>query len=187
MRQIDATLILKGPDIPGEQEVNIMLSDRIMNLINYQINKELESAYLYLDFANYFNENGLKGFEHWYKVQAFEEIEHAEKFIEYMHDEGSSVKLKEIAKPECACESIEDVLSKGLQHEMYVTKLIKDLYDEAENQYDTRTVRFLDWFINEQAEEEKNAKELIENYENFASDCKAGLYMLDKQLGERSD
>ena len=162
-----------------------MLSERIMNLMNYQINQELVSAYLYLDFANYFNENGLKGFEHWYKVQAFEEIEHAEKFIEYMHDEGCAVRLSEIDKVEWSADGIEDVLARGLQHEMYVTKLIKDLYDEAENQYDTRTMRFLDWFINEQAEEETNAKDLIQNYENFGNGCSAGLYLLDHDLGKR--
>lgn len=164
-----------------------MLSERIEELINYQINQELASAYLYLDFANYFSENGLRGFEHWYKVQAFEEIEHAEKFIEYMHDEGCAVKLSEIAKIEWSADGIEDVLARGLQHEMYVTKLIHDLYSEAENQYDTRTMRFLDWFINEQAEEEKNARELIDDYENFASDCKAGLYQMDKELGKREE
>ena len=164
-----------------------MLSERIMNLINYQINQELVSAYLYLDFANYFNENGLKGFEHWYKVQAQEEIEHAERFINYMHDEGCAVKLTEIDKKEWVAEGIEDVLSNGLQHEMYVTKLIHDLYDEAENQYDTRTMRFLDWFITEQAEEERNAKDLIENYENFANGCSAGLYMMDHDLGKREE
>lgn len=162
-----------------------MLSDRIINLMNYQINKELESAYLYLDFANYFNEKGLTGFEHWYKAQAEEEIEHAEKFMDYLHDEGHAVKLKEIAKLEWTADGIEDVLERGLEHEIYVTKLIHELNTEAENQYDVRSMRFLDWFIDEQAEEEKNARELIDRYENFAKGCSAGLYMMDRDLGKR--
>ena len=164
-----------------------MLSERITNLINYQINQELVSAYLYLDFANYFSERGLKGFEHWYKVQAREEIEHAEKFIDYMHDEDSTVKLNGIDKLEWNADGIEGVLDIGLQHEMYVTKLIHELHTEAENQYDTRTMRFLDWFITEQAEEERNARDLIDQYENFANGCSAGLYMMDRDLGKRED
>ena len=164
-----------------------MLNDKIIDLITRQINKELESAYLYLDFANYFNETKLKGFEHWYRVQAQEEIEHAAKFIDYLHDEECDVKLAPVNKLECNCDNIEDYLNRGLQHEMYVTKLIKDLYSEAENQFDTRTMRFLDWFINEQAEEERNAHDLIDKYEMFGLDCKAGLYQLDKELGERDE
>ena len=163
-----------------------MLSDRIINLINYQINKELESAYIYLDFANWFNEKGLKGFAHWYKVQANEEIEHAEKFMDYMHDEGHAVKLLPIDKMADSLNLVEDFLSAGLQHEMFITKLIHELYTEAENQYDVRTMRFLDWFINEQAEEETNARDLIDKYELFAKDCKAGLYQMDGELQGRT-
>ena len=162
-----------------------MLNERMVNLMNHQINKELESAYLYLDFANYFNAKGLTGFGHWYKVQAQEEIEHAEKFIDYLHDENARVRLLTIDKIECKCSSDLDVLEHGLKHEEYVTKLIHELYAEAEKLYDYRSMRFLDWFINEQAEEEKSAHELIDRYELFARDCDAGLYQLDKELGGR--
>lgn len=162
-----------------------MLREKIIGLINYQIGKELESAYLYLDFANWFSEHNLKGFEHWYKVQAREEIEHAEKFIDYLHDEDCVVELGDLEKIKCSCSSIVDILSHGLEHEKYVTKLINELYTEAENQYDIRTQRFLDWFINEQAEEEKNARDLIDDYETFANGCNAGLYQMDRDLSKR--
>ena len=170
---------------PEGQEVSTMLNERLVNLINFQINKELESAYLYLDFANYFSEKGLEGFEHWYRVQAQEEIEHAEKFMDFLHDENNKVKLMTIDKVECLCTNDLEVLESGLKHEMYITKLINDLYGEAEKMYDYRTLRFLDWFVNEQAEEEKNANDLITRYKLFAKDCNAGLYQLDKELGER--
>ena len=162
-----------------------MLSERMENLINFQINKELESAYIYLDYANFFSEKGLKGFEHWYRVQAREEIEHADKFIGYMHDEGSTVHLMSIEKQDCSCQDVLEVLKGGLKHEMYITKLINDLYGEAETQVDRRTQNFLEWFIEEQAEEEKNATDLIDKYEMFARDCAAGLYQLDNELGSR--
>lgn len=162
-----------------------MLNERIINLINIQINKELESAYLYLDFANLFEEKGLHGFAHWYRVQAQEEIDHATKFIDYLHDENAKVHLLTIDKIECKCFDDLEVLEEGLKHEEFVTKLIHELYAEAEKLYDYRTLRFLDWYVNEQAEEEKNAHELIGRYQLFAKDCDAGLYQLDKELGER--
>lgn len=162
-----------------------MLNDKIINLINFQINAELESAYLYLDCANYFNERGLSGFEHWYKVQAREEIEHAEKFIDYLHDENEKVKLMPISEPKYVFDSDQMVLDVGLNHEIYVTGLINDLYYESKMLDDNRTMRFLDWFITEQAEEEKNANDLKTQYEMFAKDCGAGLYQMDRELGRR--
>lgn len=164
-----------------------MLNEKLVDLINHQINKELESAYLYLDFANYFDEKGLTGFAHWYKVQAKEEVEHAEKFIDYLHDENEKVRLMAIDAIECNCSSDFDVLENGLKHEIYVTRLINELYAEAEKLCDYRTLRFLDWFINEQAEEEKNAHELIDRYELFVKDCASGLYQVDKELGKREE
>lgn len=162
-----------------------MLNAKIINMMNFQINKELASAYLYLDFANYFEEKGLGGFGHWYRVQAQEEIEHAEKFMDYLHGENEAVRLITIDKIDHDCSNDQEVLEYGLKHEMYVTKLINEIYSEAEKLYDYRTLRFLDWFINEQTEEERNANELIDKYELYAIQCGSGLYQLDKELGER--
>lgn len=162
-----------------------MLNKKMIKLMNEQINKELESAYLYLDFVNYFTEKELNGFAHWYKVQAQEEIEHAEKFMDYLHDENEKVVLTPIDKVKCNCKDDLTVLHAGLEHEIYITRLIHELYAEAEKHKDYRSLKFLDWFVNEQAEEEKNANELINRYEMFAEGSKEGLYQLDHELGER--
>ncbi len=164
-----------------------MINTKLVKLLNHQINKELESAYLYLDFANYFSEKGLTGFEHWYRVQAKEEIEHAEKFVDYLHDENEKVVLTTLEKVECSMGSDREVLEQGLKHEEYVTELINKIYCEAEKLKDYRMMKFLDWFITEQAEEEKNATELITKYDMVIGDGGMGLYQLDKDLGTRKE
>lgn len=163
------------------------MEEKIVKMIEDQINRELESAYLYLDFSNIFCEKGLNGFSHWYRIQAREEIEHAERFIAYLHDSDETVALSSIDKLECETCSEPELLNKGLKHEEYITSSINAIYELAGEVNDIRTLRFLDWFINEQAEEEKNARDLIDRYRLFASDCPCGLYQLDSELGERAE
>ena len=166
-----------------------MINKKICELINEQINKELESAYLYLGFANYFTEKNLDGFAHWYQVQANEEIEHAKKFIDYLHVNGYIVKLEKIDVVDDDFDDDVEVLSKGLQHEKFITATIENIYKEAISLNDLRTQVFLNWFIDEQAEEEENAQYLLDSYSRFVCDCECGctcgLYELDKELGER--
>lgn len=168
-----------------------MLNEKIVELMNKQINKELESAYLYLAFSNYFAEKGLLGFAHWYNVQAREEVEHAEKFIDYMHDEGESVELYSIELVDANMEDDLEVLKEGLNHERYVTGLINWIYKEASDLEDFRTMEFLNWFIKEQQEEEINAMNLLVDYQNKAmcddccKHCGAGLSMMDRDLAKR--
>lgn len=162
-----------------------MLSNDITILMNNQITKELESALLYLDFANYFDEKAMKGFGHWYNVQANEEVDHAKKFIDYLHDNGEAVRLRNIEFEKTDFEDDMEVLKRGLQHEEYVTMLIHSIYEQALNDNDYRSMEFLQWFIKEQAEEEKNAQELIDEYGGFCSECGCGVYMMNKQLAER--
>ena len=168
-----------------------MINKKVCELINSQINKELESAYLYLGFANYFTEKNLDGFAHWYKVQANEEVDHAKRFINYLHQNGCMVKLCKIDVVDDDFDDNLEVLSKGLQHEMYITSLINNIYKEAVEERDVRTQNFLDWFIDEQAEEEENAQKLLDNYNMFVCECKngcvCGLYEMDKTLGERKN
>ena len=168
-----------------------MLNKKICELINSQINKELESAYLYLGFSNYFKERNLDGFAHWYEVQAQEEIDHAMKFVGYLHSNDCQVKLEAIRVVDDEFNEDMEVLSKGLQHEKYVTALIENIYKEAIDEKDLRTQIFLDWFIIEQAEEEENAQKLIDDYNIFVYDCdcgcSCGLYEMDKDLSERKD
>ncbi len=161
-----------------------MMNPKVRDLLNQQINKELYSAYLYLDFSNYFEERGLDGFANWYFIQAQEERDHAMLFYRYLLNNDEKVTLEAIAKPDKELTSDLDVLKAGLEHELYVTSLINDIYAEAYANKDFRTMQFLDWFVKEQGEEETNANDLITKYELFASDAK-GLYMLNSELKAR--
>ena len=161
-----------------------MLNKKVKDLINQQINKEFYSAYLYLDFSNYFEARGLDGFANWYKIQAQEERDHAMLFYQYLHNNNESVTLDAIAKPDVVLDSDMTVLKAGLKHELYVTSLINDIYAAAYEVKDFRTMQFLDWFVKEQGEEETNANDLISKMELFGSDPKS-LYMLNGELATR--
>ena len=161
-----------------------MMNERVHELLNDQINKELYSAYLYLDFSNYFNDRGLDGFANWYMIQAQEERDHAMLFYQFLQNESKKVTLKAIDKPDKELASDMDVLKAGLEHEKYVTSLIHDIYSEAYEAEDFRTMQFLDWFVKEQGEEETNANDLITKMELFGSDPKS-LYMLNQELAAR--
>ena len=161
-----------------------MLNAKVAELINTQINKELYSAYLYLDFSNFFYEEGLDGFGNWYKIQAQEERDHAMLFLEYLQNNGHKPTLEAIDRPDKELKTPEDPLNFGLEHEQYVTSLINNIYSAAYEVKDFRTMQFLDWFVKEQGEEEKNAEDMIKKYQLFGTDAKA-LYMLDQELAAR--
>ena len=129
------------------------MDKKVYELLNDQINKELYSAYLYMDFANYYEEEGLAGFANWYMIQAQEERDHAP-------------------------------LEAGLEHEKYVTSLINDIYSAAFAVNDYRTMKFLDWFIEEQGEEEDTAETMLTRMKLFGNDAKA-LYDLDQECAAR--
>ena len=161
-----------------------MLKEKISNLLNEQINKELYSAYLYLDMSNYYIENGLDGFGNWFNVQAQEEMSHANLFMQYLQNNGEKITLGQINAPDVAFTDFNVPLVESLKHEQFVTASINNIYDEASQVKDYRTMQFLDWFIKEQGEEEKNADELITKYKVFGFDSK-GLYMLNSELAAR--
>lgn len=161
-----------------------MLDKKVVELLNQQVTKEFYSAYLYLDFSNFYYDQGLDGFGNWYKIQAQEERDHAMLFIQYLQNNGEKVTLEAIDKPGVDLESAKNVLAEGLKHEQYVTSLIHNIYDAAYTVKDFRTMQFLDWFVKEQGEEEKNAEDLIKKFELFGDDPKS-LYMLDNELGAR--
>ena len=160
------------------------MDQKVANLINEQINKEFYSAYLYLDFANYYASVGLDGFENWYKVQAQEERDHAMLFYQYLQNNGEKVTFEAIGKPDRVLTDNMAPLKAGLEHEQYVTSLINDIYAAAFEARDFRTMQLLDWFVKEQGEEEKNASDMITKMELFGTDAK-GLYMLNSELGAR--
>ena len=161
-----------------------MLSKKVVELLNDQVNKEFYSAYLYLDMSNYYKNEGLDGFANWYKIQAQEERDHAVLFIEYLQQNGEAVVLEAIGKPDKEFSKFTDPLEAGAEHERFVTGLIHNIYAAAYDEKDFRTMQFLDWFVKEQAEEEENADDLIRKFELFGGDSK-GLYMLDSELAAR--
>lgn len=161
-----------------------MLNQEVAKLLNEQITKELFSAYLYMDMANYYSDQSLNGFENWFFVQMQEERDHALLFRQYLLNNGEVVKLAAIDAPDKVYEGFRDPLVLALEHEQFVTASINNIYEAAYNVKDFRTMQFLDWFIKEQGEEEKNADDNIKKYDLFAGDPK-GLYMLDNELKAR--
>lgn len=160
------------------------MDKKVAELLNDQINKELYSAYLYLDMANFYSDKGLDGFANWYEVQAKEEQDHAMLIYQYLHNNGEKVTLEAIAKPDKTYSTLVDPLTAGLAHEQYVTSLINNIYGEAQKVNDFRTTQFLDWFIKEQGEEEKNSSDQITKMKLFGDDARS-LYMLNEELKGR--
>lgn len=161
-----------------------MLNQEIIKLINQQINKEFFSAYFYLSIANYYIDENLNGFGNWFNIQAQEEKDHALLFMKYLQNNNGQVVLTSIESNQEKFTSFDMPLIKTLKHEQSVTKSIENIYAIAFENKDFRTVQFLDWFIKEQGEEEKNADDLLKKYELFGKDGK-GLYLLDTELASR--
>lgn len=161
-----------------------MLHLDIAKLLNEQIVKEFYSAYLYLDMANFYSDEGLKGFENWFLIQAQEERDHALLMRTYLLNNDEKVKLLPIDAPQESYGGFGAPLNRTLEHERSVTASIYRIYAAAQEQKDFRTMQFLDWFVQEQGEEEKNASDLIKKYALFGSEAK-GLYQLDQELAAR--
>jgi ferritin len=161
-----------------------MISKVMQDAINEQINKELFSSYLYLSMAAYFGNQNLPGFAKWMRVQTDEEREHAMKFFEYLVDRGGSPELKAISAPAKEWASTAVCFDEVLKHEQFVTKSINDLYELALKEKDYPTQVLLQWYINEQVEEEKNATEIIGTLKLIEA-RETAVLMLDKTLGKR--
>ena len=160
------------------------MNNKIAELLNDQINKEFYSAYLYLDMANYYDELDLDGYANYYMIQAQEERDHALLFMKYMQINGLKVTLKAIDKPDKVFNSVLDPLEIAAEHERYVTALINNIYHEAQLDKDYRAMKFLDWFVDEQMEEEDSADKMISRYKLFGNDPR-GLYLLDQEYAQR--
>lgn len=152
----------------------------ISEMLNKQINEELISSYVYLNFAASLDHMGLSGYANWYKVQAKEEIDHARKLYDYLNDLGEKVTLYDIPILEIPGD-LKGILRMGLSHEKHITKLIHLIYKACLENNDFATAEFLNWFIKEQVEEEKNATDLLNQFESF----KDSLFLLDKEAGKR--
>ena len=160
------------------------MNDKIAKLLNEQINKEFFSAYLYLDISNFYDDMDLDGYKNYYMIQAQEERDHALLFMQYMQANGLKVTLDAIGKPDKKFETVLDPLVVAAEHERYVTALINNIYHEAHEAKDYRTMKFLDWFVDEQMEEEDNADTMVSRYKLFGQDPR-GLYLLDQEYAAR--
>ncbi len=160
------------------------MNKKVAKLLNEQVNKEFFSAYLYLGISKFFTEQNLPGFASWYKAQAEEEQEHAMKIYNYLLDQDQDVTLAQISAVKIACKTPLEAAKEADKHEHYITEEIVKIMHEAVADQDYRTQLFLNWFISEQEEEERNSKDMIIKIEMLGNDGK-NLYLLDKELSSR--
>ena len=161
-----------------------MLSERMLNALNRQVNAELYSSYLYLSMAAYFESINLKGFANWMRVQAQEELTHAMRFFDYINERGGVVKLAAIEQPPTEWKSPLDVFEATYKHEVKVTGMINSLVNLAMKEKDHATYNMLQWFVAEQVEEEASADEIRQQLKLIGKDGR-GILMLDRELGQR--
>ena len=162
-----------------------MLSKRMVEALNEQINAEMWSAYLYLSMSLNAAAKGHKGVANWFAIQFKEEQDHAQILINYTLSRGGEVKLAPIAEVETSWKNPLAMFKDTLEHEKKVTALITKLYEIAVEEKDYPTQNRLKWFIDEQVEEEENAQEIIDSLDKVGDDG-LGLYMVDRELGSRT-
>lgn len=162
------------------------MDKKLINAFNTQIKNELYSSYLYLSMAAYSEAKNLSGFAVWLKAQAKEEVEHAMKIFDYLNDRGERVVLEAISQPPNDFVSTQDIFKRTLDHEKKVTNMISKLADLANKVNDKAASVFLQWFINEQVEEEKNATAILQTIKDIGSNSVA-MIMLDRELAKRGE
>ncbi|PIQ08074.1 MAG: ferritin [Ignavibacteriales bacterium CG18_big_fil_WC_8_21_14_2_50_31_20] len=161
-----------------------MISKKMEQALNQQLNRELFSSYLYLSMATYFESKNLIGMSKWMRLQAEEEHIHSMKLLDFIQKIGGRVILEQIDKPQIDWDSPLKVFQETLEHEEFITKHINELTDLAIEERDHSTRTFLQWYVDEQVEEEAVANEIVQKF-NLIGDSKSGLYMLDQELGAR--
>ncbi len=161
-----------------------MIGKKMQDALNEQVNAEFYSAYLYLSMAAYFESTNLPGFATWMRVQTQEELTHTMKIYDYVNERGGRVALKSIAEPPSEWESPLAAFEAAYQHEQKVTGLINGLVNLAIEEKDHAANMFLQWFVNEQVEEENSAETVVQKLKLIA-DAPGGMYMLDNEMGQR--
>lgn len=161
-----------------------MISDKMTEALNRQINAELYSAYLYLSMSSAAAASDYNGAANWFMVQAQEEVSHAQKIYNYVFSRDKRVVLEAIEKPPAEFDSLKHMLEETLAHEQKVTAMIADLADLAQDERDHATYGFLQWFIDEQVEEEESVRDILAEVK-IAGDQGPGIFMVDKNLGQR--
>jgi len=160
------------------------MNDRVQKAFNDQINEELFSSYVYLSMAAHFEEQNLEGFANWMRHQAQEEVAHAMRLFDHIHRRGGRVALKAIGEPPAEFKSPLDAFEKALAHEQHITGCINDLYGIALEEKDYPAQMELQWFIDEQVEEEENTGRVVDQLK-LVGDNQSALLMLDRELGQR--
>lgn len=161
-----------------------MLTKKVEESLNEQLNRELYSAYLYMSMSSYCTNRGLKGFANWFMVQYHEEMFHAMKFYEYINLRGGRALLKAISQPPSSFESPLEMFGKTLEHEQFITKSINELMELAIAEKDHATQITLQWYVTEQVEEENNDNEIISQLKIIKDDPQ-GIMLLDRELTAR--
>jgi ferritin len=161
-----------------------MISKKMLDLINAQINEEMYSAYLYMAMSAECSNRGLNGTATWLMVQYHEEMFHAMKFYNYLLDQGGKVSLAALKTPPITFKTVKEMFSQVLKHENHITTCINSLIDLAIKEKDHASHAFLQWYVNEQVEEEKNASEIL-NQLGYIKEDAAGMILFDKDLGAR--
>ena len=162
------------------------LNKELEILLNKQINMELAASYQYQAMAAYFDERALEGFSKWMSEQSKEEVEHSNKFYNYVLKRNGKIEFFALDKPKMDFTSVKEVFEVALAHEQKVTASIENIYKVARNLGDFGVENFLDFFIEEQEEEEETVKKIIDKITLLNVDNKnVELYLLDKEMGER--
>ena len=161
-----------------------MISEKIQQAFNDQINAETHSAYLYWSMVAYFESINLTGFASWMRCQAQEEMVHATKFFDFINERGGRVRLTAIEAPATEWDSPLAAFEAAYTHEQYITGRINDLVKLAREENDHAAEIFLQWFVTEQVEEEASADEVVQQLKLMAG-APGGLFMLDRELGPR--
>lgn len=162
-----------------------MLDPKINDAINEQVGEEFYSAYLYLSMAAYYESIDLAGFAHWMYAQYQEELEHGNKLYDYINDRDGRVKLKQIDAPQSEWDSPLAAFEAALAHEQHITQKINQLTSLAIEKSDHATQVYLQWFINEQVEEEKTARDIINDIKRIQN-SPDGIFMMDRELAKRA-
>ncbi|MFZ2498149.1 ferritin [Methanosarcina sp.] len=161
-----------------------MLNEKMEEALNEQINREMYSSYLYLSMAAYSSTIGMPGFAHWFRVQVEEENIHAMKLFDYINNQGGRVRLKEIKEPPMEFGTPMKMFQQTLKHEQFITRSINELIDLASAEKDETTASFLQWYVEEQVEEEENDNEIIDKLKSFEEN-KSTLAEIDAELAKR--
>lgn len=162
----------------------MIIKDKINDVMNKQINRELFSSYLYLSMAAFFESHNLSGFAKWMRMQAQEEEAHAMRFYDYILERSGKITMLAIEAPKIDWKSPLNVFEEAYEHEKKVTEMINNIMEIAKSEKDYASEEFLNWFVKEQVEEEANTGKIADKLKK-AGDHLGAIYMIDHELGKR--